>query len=73
MNKSTEENNIGNNDVSNEQDAELSEEALAQISSGKSDGYVTARDALLVINHLPSTSSQNVRFTHKEFKRSIRD
>ena len=64
MNKSSENRNIGKNNVSDSQDAELNEETLEQINGG--EGHVTAHDALLVINELANTSSQNVRLTQKK-------
>ncbi len=66
MNKSSEDSNIGKNDVSNELDAELSEETLEQIHGG--NGSATPIDALRVINHLNNSSSENVRFTRKKFR-----
>lgn len=64
MNKSSEDSNIGKNDASSRQDAELNEETLEQISGG--EGHVSPRDALIVINRLDNTSSENVSFTHKK-------
>ena len=66
MNKSSEDSNIGKNDASDRQDAELNEETLEQINGGEGD--ISPLDALLVINRLDNTSSENTRLTHKKYK-----